>query len=171
MRWRLFCWRQGRLGSCPGGRGLTLKHASKAGSTLIERSIAPGEEHREGTEIEIREEAGRGPRSAEVGNGRGEARMHFSHVGPTRFGKQNLRPDPEEIVLALASHLRSLSQSYPRINMPRATSDKFVRAHQPSAKSKASAEASGSSSGARNPIFNTERFGQHILKNPQTAQS
>ncbi|KAI0656241.1 rRNA adenine dimethylase [Cubamyces menziesii] len=55
--------------------------------------------------------------------------------------------------------------------MPRATSDRFTRAHQPSAKSKASSEASGSSSGARNPIFNTERFGQHILKNPQTAQS
>ncbi|KAI0351682.1 rRNA adenine dimethylase [Trametes cingulata] len=53
--------------------------------------------------------------------------------------------------------------------MPRATSDRFSRAHQPSAKSKASSE--GSSSGARNPIFNTERFGQHILKNPQTAQS
>ncbi|KAI0334159.1 rRNA adenine dimethylase [Cubamyces sp. BRFM 1775] len=56
--------------------------------------------------------------------------------------------------------------------MPRATSDRFTRAHQPSVKSKASSEASGSSSGAaRNPIFNTERFGQHILKNPQTAQS
>ncbi|KAH9887066.1 S-adenosyl-L-methionine-dependent methyltransferase [Cubamyces lactineus] len=55
--------------------------------------------------------------------------------------------------------------------MPRATSDRFTRAHQPSAKSKASSEASGSSTGARNPIFNTERFGQHILKNPQTAQS
>ncbi|KAI9068832.1 rRNA adenine dimethylase [Trametes sanguinea] len=55
--------------------------------------------------------------------------------------------------------------------MPRATSDRFTRAHQPSAKSKASSEASGSSAAARNPIFNTERFGQHILKNPQTAQS
>ncbi|KAI0720500.1 rRNA adenine dimethylase [Cerioporus squamosus] len=55
--------------------------------------------------------------------------------------------------------------------MPRATSDKFTRAHQPSAKSKASSEASSSSAAARNPIFNTERFGQHILKNPQTAQS
>ncbi|CDO70436.1 hypothetical protein BN946_scf184999.g77 [Trametes cinnabarina] len=55
--------------------------------------------------------------------------------------------------------------------MPRATSDRFTRAHQPSAKSKASSDASGSSAAARNPIFNTERFGQHILKNPQTAQS
>ncbi|KAI0668918.1 rRNA adenine dimethylase [Trametes maxima] len=55
--------------------------------------------------------------------------------------------------------------------MPRATSDRFTRAHQPSAKTKSSSEASGSSAGARNPIFNTERFGQHILKNPQTAQS
>ncbi|RPD76972.1 rRNA adenine dimethylase [Lentinus tigrinus ALCF2SS1-7] len=55
--------------------------------------------------------------------------------------------------------------------MPRATSDKFVRAHQPSAKSKskASSEAS-SSSGVRNPIFNTERFGQHILQNPKIAE-
>ncbi|KAL1939012.1 hypothetical protein VTO73DRAFT_11165 [Trametes versicolor] len=56
--------------------------------------------------------------------------------------------------------------------MPRATSDRFTRAHQPSAKAKvSSSEASGSSAAARNPIFNTERFGQHILKNPQTAQS
>ncbi|KAI0742774.1 rRNA adenine dimethylase [Daedaleopsis nitida] len=55
--------------------------------------------------------------------------------------------------------------------MPRATSDRFTRAHQPSAKPKATSEASGSSSSTRNPIFNTERFGQHILKNPQTAQS
>ncbi|KAH9856269.1 rRNA adenine dimethylase [Lenzites betulinus] len=55
--------------------------------------------------------------------------------------------------------------------MPRATSDRFTRAHQPSAKTKASSEASGSSAAGRNPIFNTERFGQHILKNPQTAQS
>ncbi|OBZ74326.1 Dimethyladenosine transferase [Grifola frondosa] len=55
--------------------------------------------------------------------------------------------------------------------MPRATSDRFSRAHQPSAKSTSSTGNAGSSSGARNPIFNTERFGQHILKNPQTAQS
>ncbi|KAI0772467.1 rRNA adenine dimethylase [Trametes elegans] len=54
--------------------------------------------------------------------------------------------------------------------MPRATSDRFSRAHQPSAKSKTS-DASGSAAAARNPIFNTERFGQHILRNPQTAQS
>ncbi|KAM5538831.1 hypothetical protein V8D89_007553 [Ganoderma adspersum] len=54
--------------------------------------------------------------------------------------------------------------------MPRATSDRFTRAHQPSAKSKASSSET-SSSATRNPIFNTERFGQHILKNPQTAQS
>ncbi|PIL26082.1 hypothetical protein GSI_11836 [Ganoderma sinense ZZ0214-1] len=55
--------------------------------------------------------------------------------------------------------------------MPRATSDRFTRAHQPSAKSKASSSSDPSSSATRNPIFNTERFGQHILKNPQTAQS
>lgn len=63
-------------------------------------------------------------------------------------------------------------------NMPRATSDRFSRRHDPSVKSaakrsekKQSNESSGpSSSGTRNPIFNTERFGQHILKNPLVAQ-
>ncbi|GBE87481.1 Dimethyladenosine transferase [Sparassis crispa] len=55
--------------------------------------------------------------------------------------------------------------------MPRATSDRFSRAHQPSPKAKSSADSAGSSSGVRNPIFNTERFGQHILKNPQTVQT
>ncbi|KIJ18159.1 hypothetical protein PAXINDRAFT_129433 [Paxillus involutus ATCC 200175] len=63
--------------------------------------------------------------------------------------------------------------------MPRATSERFSRAHQPSIKSAAKGGSSskqhdngeGSSSGVRNPIFNTERFGQHILKNPQIAQT
>ncbi|KAJ3983551.1 S-adenosyl-L-methionine-dependent methyltransferase [Lentinula detonsa] len=56
--------------------------------------------------------------------------------------------------------------------MPRATSDRFSRAHQPSAKATSSKSQDGSSSSAaRNPIFNTEQFGQHILKNPQVAQS
>ncbi|KAF9238327.1 S-adenosyl-L-methionine-dependent methyltransferase [Melanogaster broomeanus] len=63
--------------------------------------------------------------------------------------------------------------------MPRATSERFSRAHQPSIKSAAAGGSSsrgndngeGSSSGVRNPIFNTERFGQHILKNPQIAQT
>ena len=50
--------------------------------------------------------------------------------------------------------------------MPRATSEKFSRAHEPSAKKKDN-QASGSMT---NPIFNTARFGQHILKNPATAQ-
>ena len=56
--------------------------------------------------------------------------------------------------------------------MPRATSERFSRAHQPSAKSNASSKNHGesSSSSVRNPIFNTERFGQHILKNPSIAQ-
>ncbi|KAI6143113.1 S-adenosyl-L-methionine-dependent methyltransferase [Pisolithus tinctorius] len=64
--------------------------------------------------------------------------------------------------------------------MPRATSERFSRTHQPSIKSAArgqsssrkhdNAESSGSS-GVHNPIFNTERFGQHILKNPQIAQT
>ncbi|KAJ7638302.1 S-adenosyl-L-methionine-dependent methyltransferase [Roridomyces roridus] len=52
--------------------------------------------------------------------------------------------------------------------MPRATTDKFSRAHQPSAKA-SSSKASSSSSG-RTPIFKTEQFGQHILKNPLVAQ-
>ncbi|KIK94181.1 hypothetical protein PAXRUDRAFT_828266 [Paxillus rubicundulus Ve08.2h10] len=63
--------------------------------------------------------------------------------------------------------------------MPRATSERFSRAHQPSIKSAAKGFSSskhhdngeGNSSGVRNPIFNTERFGQHILKNPQIAQT
>jgi hypothetical protein len=55
--------------------------------------------------------------------------------------------------------------------MPRATSERFSRAHQPSAKSNASKNhGESSSSSVRNPIFNTERFGQHILKNPSIAQ-
>ncbi|KAH7909985.1 S-adenosyl-L-methionine-dependent methyltransferase [Hygrophoropsis aurantiaca] len=61
--------------------------------------------------------------------------------------------------------------------MPRATSERFSRAHQPSIKSAAASSSKnhdngeGSSSSVRNPIFNTERFGQHILKNPQIAQN
>ncbi|KAL1743816.1 S-adenosyl-L-methionine-dependent methyltransferase [Schizophyllum fasciatum] len=54
--------------------------------------------------------------------------------------------------------------------MPKATSDKFSRAHLPSAKTPAKAESSSSGGGARNPIFKTERFGQHILNNPLVAQ-
>lgn len=52
--------------------------------------------------------------------------------------------------------------------MPRATSDRFSRAHQSSVKK--SAKEVDDSGGVRNPIFNTERFGQHILKNPLVAQ-
>ncbi|KAG1789500.1 S-adenosyl-L-methionine-dependent methyltransferase [Suillus plorans] len=62
--------------------------------------------------------------------------------------------------------------------MPRATSGRFSRTHQPSIKSAAASSSSknhsaneGTSAGVRNPIFNTERFGQHILKNPQIAQT
>ncbi|PAV15594.1 rRNA adenine dimethylase [Pyrrhoderma noxium] len=54
--------------------------------------------------------------------------------------------------------------------MPRATTDKFSRAHQPSVK-KESSKGSEDSNAVRNPIFNTERFGQHILKNPLVAQA
>lgn len=62
--------------------------------------------------------------------------------------------------------------------MPRATSGRFSRTHQPSIKSAAASSSSknhsgneGTSTSVRNPIFNTERFGQHILKNPQIAQT
>ena len=63
-------------------------------------------------------------------------------------------------------------------NMPRATSDRFSRGHDPSVKPAAkkfgkkhtNESSEPSSSGTRNPIFNTERFGQHILKNPLVAQ-
>ncbi|KAJ3715693.1 S-adenosyl-L-methionine-dependent methyltransferase [Lentinula raphanica] len=55
--------------------------------------------------------------------------------------------------------------------MPRATSERFSKAHQPSAKASSSKSQEDKSSSARNPIFNTEQYGQHILKNPQLAQS
>ncbi|KAG1842566.1 rRNA adenine dimethylase [Suillus tomentosus] len=62
--------------------------------------------------------------------------------------------------------------------MPRATSERFSRTHQPSIKSAASSSSSknhsaneGTPAGVHNPIFKTERFGQHILKNPQIAQT
>ncbi|KAG2047473.1 rRNA adenine dimethylase [Suillus hirtellus] len=62
--------------------------------------------------------------------------------------------------------------------MPRATSGRFSRTHQPSIKSAAASSSSknhsaneGTPAGVHNPIFKTERFGQHILKNPQIAQT
>ncbi|EJU00199.1 rRNA adenine dimethylase [Dacryopinax primogenitus] len=51
--------------------------------------------------------------------------------------------------------------------MPRATSQKFARVHEPSA---AALKSKGEAVGNRNPLFNTERFGQHILKNPGVAR-
>jgi 18S rRNA (adenine1779-N6/adenine1780-N6)-dimethyltransferase len=79
--------------------------------------------------------------------------------------------------------------------MPRATSEKFSRLHSsaPKPQNKVSGQtniqlssASGPRSkhtnaqgggkdsgggGTSNPLFNTERFGQHILKNPLVAQA
>ncbi|KAF8317856.1 rRNA adenine dimethylase [Clavulina sp. PMI_390] len=53
--------------------------------------------------------------------------------------------------------------------MPRATSGKLSSAaHKPSPKGK---ERASEGAGAQNPLFNTERFGQHILKNPAVAQA
>ncbi|KAG8919623.1 Dimethyladenosine transferase [Tulasnella sp. 417] len=59
--------------------------------------------------------------------------------------------------------------------MPKAVANRFNKGHEPSV-SKASTKKAGSSSStsgdrAQNPLFNTERFGQHILKNPQVAQA
>ena len=63
--------------------------------------------------------------------------------------------------------------------MPKATSRKFAQRHEPVA---STSSTSASSSGGGNPMvrargetgltlqFNTERFGQHILKNPLVAQ-
>ncbi|KAF8346587.1 adenine-N6,N6--dimethyltransferase [Amanita rubescens] len=53
--------------------------------------------------------------------------------------------------------------------MPRATSEKFSRAHQ-SAPKKNSAKTTSGDAHVTAPIFNTARFGQHILKNTQTIQ-
>lgn len=62
--------------------------------------------------------------------------------------------------------------------MPRAVSNKMTRAHEPAAgnvrMNKSSHEGSSSmhnsASTTKNPIFNTDRFGQHILRNPLVAQ-
>lgn len=61
------------------------------------------------------------------------------------------------------------------INMPRAVSEKVSRVHQPAAATRrpgTSGSSASSSAGptTKNPIFNTDRFGQHILKNPLVAQ-
>lgn len=55
--------------------------------------------------------------------------------------------------------------------MPKATTDRFSRAHRPSVKQTSLSSAThGASLVTRNPMFNTERFGQHILKNPQISE-
>jgi 18S rRNA (adenine1779-N6/adenine1780-N6)-dimethyltransferase len=72
--------------------------------------------------------------------------------------------------------------------MPRAVSDKLIHLHSAAARPDRSSSTQGSSSrsngsssssgvasssssaNAGNPIFNTDRFGQHILKNPLVAQ-
>jgi len=61
--------------------------------------------------------------------------------------------------------------------MPKAVSDKLSRIHQLAAgntrmggASSSSASMHNSSATTKNPIFNTDRFGQHILKNPLVAQ-
>ena len=54
--------------------------------------------------------------------------------------------------------------------MPRATSEKFSRAHQPAPKKNNAKSSSSGGAHATAPIFNTARFGQHILKNTQTIE-
>lgn len=56
--------------------------------------------------------------------------------------------------------------------MPRAVSGKIASAHTQavSASPRAAASQHNNGSTTKNPIFNTERFGQHILKNPLVAQ-
>ena len=56
--------------------------------------------------------------------------------------------------------------------MPRATSERFNKLHQASTRPGGPKpfKDSSASAAASNPIFNTERFGQHILKNPTIAQ-
>lgn len=61
------------------------------------------------------------------------------------------------------------------ITMPKATSAAFSRPHAASARPSANQGKNGESSasgaaGARNHLFNTDRFGQHILTNPLVAQ-
>lgn len=72
----------------------------------------------------------------------------------------------------------SINSHPTHLKMPKATSTTFTRAHgpvsaskRPSANAKEGASASAAASGgARNHLFNTERFGQHILTNPLVAQ-
>ncbi|KAG8917621.1 Dimethyladenosine transferase [Tulasnella sp. 418] len=60
--------------------------------------------------------------------------------------------------------------------MPRATTERFLRVHDTSVKRASSSRSGNNASEAeshnpgRNPLFNTEKFGQHILKNPLVAQ-
>lgn len=61
--------------------------------------------------------------------------------------------------------------------MGRATSEKLTRVHAPSTiassskgKGRDTSGGGGNSAGPRNPLFNTERYGQHILINPGACQ-
>jgi hypothetical protein len=83
----------------------------------------------------------------------------------------------QETGLVVANLSVSVISSFPPLlslkeNMPRATSSRFSQHFEPvSAKSKGKGKATQSSgTGTSNPLFNTERFGQHILKNPLVAQ-
>jgi 18S rRNA (adenine1779-N6/adenine1780-N6)-dimethyltransferase len=65
------------------------------------------------------------------------------------------------------------------VTMPKATSQTFVAARPQPGSSRHNSSTAGSSKngesstgggGGRNHIFNTDRFGQHILTNPLVAQ-
>lgn len=57
-------------------------------------------------------------------------------------------------------------------DMPRAVSERMTsaRAQAASASPRQAASQKNTSATTKNPIFNTEKFGQHILKNPLVAQ-
>lgn len=56
--------------------------------------------------------------------------------------------------------------------MPKAVAGRITSAQTQAAAAspRAAAQQQASANATRNPIFNTERFGQHILKNPLVAQ-
>lgn len=91
--------------------------------------------------------------------GRGARAIHVLSIQST---SRRLPPYYTQFFLICCLSLSSLPV------MPRATSQKISAAHTPSAKGK---ERESGDVGGRNPLFNTERFGQHILKNPAVAQA
>jgi hypothetical protein len=103
----------------------------------------------------------------------------ISKLTPTTESNYAVHP-----TIAILLHFKPLAG----FQMPRATSEKFSRLHQSAAKSSKTPsnlslsgatrskhtgkkDGYGGSGSTSNPLFNTERFGQHILKNPAVAQA